>query len=143
MSEDFTEAARDLSQALRRMHKALVRTEIPAVREGTQSRPGAFAQMQRLMHDPALEWLKPVSSLIVELDHALSERDGVQEARGAEIRRRVESLFGPTAPSRQHGIQATVANRTSEIPEVAMALGDLRRALAALPATDPGEDPAA
>ena len=123
------------------MHKALVRTEMPAAREGTPSQPGAFAQMQRLMHDPALGWLKPVSSLIVELDHMLSEGSGLDEGQAAEIRRGVESLFGPTDPSRQHGIQAAVANRTSEHPEVAMALGDLRRALSALPASLVGGDP--
>jgi hypothetical protein len=141
MSGDFTEAARDLSQALQRMHKALVRTEMPAVRDGTQASPGAFAQMQRLMHDPALGWLKPVSSLIVELDQMLSEGETLDEAQAAEIRRGVESLFGPTDPSRQHGIQVAVANRTSEHPEVAMALGDLRRALGALPAALVGEEP--
>lgn len=138
MAENYAEAARELSRALRAMHKALIRTEMSSVRTGISPRPGAYAQMQRLLHDPSLEWLKPLSTLIVELDQVLSGAEGLPEARAVEFRGTVEDLFGPNEPERRHGIEHTVGTLTAEHPEVAMALGDLRRALAALPSrSDP------
>ena len=136
MAEHYTAPARELSRALRAMHKALVRTEISGVRAGKAPQPGAYAQMQRLLHDPSLEWLKPVSTLIVELDHLLSEVEELDAVHAAEVRGAVEDLFGPSDPDRRHGLEHTVGTLTSEHPEVAMALGDLRRALAALPERD-------
>ena len=112
MAGDFAVPARELSRALRAMHKALVRTEISGVRAGTSPRPGAYAQMQRLLHDPALEWLKPVSTLIVELDHLLSEVEELDAVRAGEVRGAVEDLFGPKeADAREISLEQLLRER--------------------------------
>jgi hypothetical protein len=133
MADHYTTEARDLSRALRAMHKALVGIEMSGSEADTSPRPGAYAQMQRLLHDPSLEWLKPLSTLIVELDHLLSELGDLDAVHAAEVRGTVEDLFGPSDPERRHGLEHAIGNLTAEHPEVAMALGDLRRALSALP----------
>ncbi len=128
MQQDYSEQVKGLSTALRGMHKALMDAEF-------SSSPAASPhdQMQRLLHDPALQWLKPVSDLMVQLDGLLATNEGVDGDTAFAIRRRTEALFGPYEGEKQHAVQAGMAKLTYEHPQVTMALGDLRRVLSGLP----------
>jgi hypothetical protein len=137
-TNDYSADVRALSLALRGMHLALVDAEL-----GDTVLERAFTgtpldRMQRLLHDPALAWLKPVSDLMVELDGMLQEATPVDETRAREARRRTEELFGPSRGEGQHAVQRTMANLTDAHPRVTMALGDVRRALGKLPRPDAG-----
>ena len=128
MEQDYSEQVRALSATLRTMHKALMDAEF-------SHSPAASPhdQMQRLLHDPALAWLKPISDLMVQLDGLLATRQGVDDDTAFAIRRRTEALFGPYQSEKKHAVQAGMARLTYEHPKVTMALGDLRRVLSALP----------
>lgn len=134
MKQDFSAEVRALSLALRSMHRALLDADLFDPESGRRSREAPYVQMQRLLHDPALAWLKPVSDLMVELDQTLSEAGTVDRQAARDARRRAEALFGPSDTQGQHAVQRTMANLTYEHPRVTMALGDLRRALEHLPA---------
>jgi len=132
---DYTDAVRAFSLSLRTMHRALVAAELsdPAVVAGTP-----FDQMQRLLHDPALAWLKPIFDLMVDLDGRLAMDTEIDTQEAQRVRRRAESLFGPSDPDRVHAVQRGMANLTHDHPPVTMALGDMRRALSKLPKPDGG-----
>lgn len=139
MAKDYTSEVRALSMALRSMHRALLDADIGEARHPESRRARATTavqRMQRLLHDPSLAWLKPVSDLMVELDQALSASDGIDRAQARDARRKAEALFGPYDSEGQHAVQRAMANLTYAHPKVTMALGDLRRALGRLPPSD-------
>jgi hypothetical protein len=115
------------------MHRALLDAEVSDSALASARRGTPLDEMQRLIHDPAMAWLKPITDLMVELDGMLAESPTVDEAHAREARRRTEELFGPSDPDQRHAIQQTMANLTYAHPRLTMALGDLRRALGQLP----------
>jgi hypothetical protein len=126
MTPDFRNEALQASEALKGLHRALIRAEIG---KGVQ----AFQQLHRLMHDPSLAWLRPLSQLLVDVDQLLSEVEELPEDAARSIRAKAEVLLGPASPDRRHGIQQGIANLLWDHPQLAMALGDVRRALKKLP----------
>src|SRR3954447_3305241 len=57
-----------LSAKLRQIYSLVLATE----REFDRS-PGGLALLDRLVNDPAWAWLRPLSSLNAEIDHALAQ----------------------------------------------------------------------
>ncbi len=133
--QDYSDHVRGLSLALRAMHRELLDAEVSDSALASTPQGSAFDRMQRLLHDPAMAWLKPISDLMVDLDGMVAESATVDEAEAREARRRAEELFGPSEPEQRHAIQQTIANLTYSHPKLTMALGDLRRALDQLPET--------
>lgn len=115
------------------MHRALLDAEVSDSALASAPRGTPLDQMHRLIHDPAMAWLKPITDLMVELDGMVAESPTVDERHAREARRRTEELFGPSEPDQRHAIQQTIANLTYAHPHLTMALGDLRRALGRLP----------
>ena len=64
--------------ALRDAHKQLARAEM--AEPDAESPANPFQQMQRLLHDPSLAWLRPLSDLLVEL-----EKRGVERRKAYDI----------------------------------------------------------
>ena len=133
MKQDYSEKMRALSKALGGMHRALMDAELSDTRISAAPGRNRYNEMQRLLHDPALAWLKPISDFMVELDHLLSKEPVIEESDAFAVRRKAEALFGPSGSAKQHAVQSGMANLTDEHPPVTMALGDLRRVLGTLP----------
>ncbi len=100
----------------------------------------AFARWQRLIHDPALAWLRAVSGLMADVDQIVHEAEGLDPDTAADIRSRVERVFGPTEDPEFQEIRDRIGSMTTGYPEVAMALGDLRRSLSVLPTAPDGRE---
>lgn len=124
---------RDLSRALRAWHKVLLER---AYQEEVSPDGGAspMERLQSAMSDPRLEWLRPLSDLILEIDESGAELDEAQttEERLAEVRSRVNALL--SGQEELEGFRERYAEYAGRIPEVALPLGDVRRALAAMEA---------
>ena len=94
---------REIRRGLFRLHKALIDSERALFERGSGPlAPGTF--LQHLIHDPFFAWLRPFSSLIVEMDEVLAERDQpVEEAQAlgflARVREMIETSPSHVAPS--------------------------------------------
>ena len=121
-----------LAEALRELHRELVviaRAEFEATRGAVPA--GLF--VQALVEDPSLQWLRPLSVLIVELE-TLSEQEeppSIDRADAERIAKEVEHHLTPSASS-----SSALARRyealLQESPEVVVEHGRVRSALAAL-----------
>lgn len=86
---------KEVRRGLLRLHKALIDSE-RAVWERQSGGPrsnGAF--LQALIQDPFFEWLRPFSSLIVEMDEALATGDPLSQAQARAYVERVRGLVRP------------------------------------------------
>jgi hypothetical protein len=94
---------RDVRRGLFRLHKTLIDAEraLFEQRSGPLA-PGSFLQL--LIHDEFFAWLRPFSSLIVEMDEVLAARDepiGQERARGylAQVRDLIATSASHETPS--------------------------------------------
>lgn len=94
---------REIRRGLFRLHKTLIDSERAVFERGSGPlAPGSFLQL--LIHDPFFAWLRPFSSLIVEMDEVLADRDQpIDDAssRGflARVRELIETSASHVAPS--------------------------------------------
>lgn len=122
-----------VSHTLRELHALLItRARAKYERErGPVGGPGAFLHL--LMNDAEFAWLRPMSSLIADVDHFTSKaRDELGADVPSSIRREVEALFSNVQTSGE-----------LQDANVAVAYAAVKRALEALPASaaaDPAED---
>ena len=89
-------ALRDILLAL---HKALLDSERTAYEpsHGPVASPGAFLQL--VINDPWFAWLRPVTSLIVQIDETLAAKRPPAAARDFE--RLIEDMRALLSPSRE------------------------------------------
>jgi hypothetical protein len=135
------ENLRHLSRALIPLHRAL----IAAARSdydfafGTALTPNELLRL--LPEDPFFAWLRPMTSLIVDIDEMV--RIDFDQSDVAQILSRTEQFFGAAADPAFAGQYVPILQRDTE---VAMAHAAVRRALAALredvPPDKPAENPA-
>jgi hypothetical protein len=116
-----------LSEALQELHRLLLEIARAEYDRGraAPTPPGRF--LQALVEDPALQWLRPMSRHIVELDmlaeddERLGELDATRLAADAEALFAVESELGRRYPA-----------LLQEHPDVIVAHGRVRAALTRL-----------
>ncbi|HET7306463.1 MAG TPA: hypothetical protein VFK24_01425 [Gammaproteobacteria bacterium] len=129
--EDYKSVLNDLSVVLRHLHKALLDKE--AENFGPVS--GPYQLLNLVANHEHFAWLRHLSELMVDIDERRDEEEPVDADRAAAFRLAIESLVGPhevSAPRFRE--RYTVLLQQS--PAAAMAHGDLRRVLDALPEPD-------
>jgi hypothetical protein len=116
----------DVRRGLLRLHKRLVDSERAVLerRTGPMSN-GQF--LQALIQDPALAWLRPHSTLIVEIDEALAAREGVAAADARAYIDRVGALVDPAEGSEEVALLTAAQQRD---PDVLLAHLELTRRVA-------------
>ena len=119
---------RELSRALRRVHKAVADIELQYV-TGPVS---ALEQLQILTNHPQLLWLQKLSALMAELDECMEEPDVAAADIAARFRTVIEQLVGPRAPSDEE-FRKRYTTLLHDGPDVAIAHGGLRAVLMRLP----------
>jgi phosphoenolpyruvate-protein kinase (PTS system EI component) len=120
---------RELSRALRRVHKAIADIELQYV-SGPVS---ALEQLQILTNHPQLLWLQKLSALMAELDECMEEPDMAAADIAARFRTVIEQLIGPRAAS-DEDFRQRYNTLLHDGPDVAIAHGGLRAVLMRLPA---------
>ncbi len=92
---DFNERERlvELAHALRALHKALIATAQATYEKqhGRVAGPGALLRL--LLDDPWFAWLRPMSTLIADLDERTDDEAPLEAAEFAERRAAVERLL--------------------------------------------------
>jgi hypothetical protein len=120
-------ALRETSRALLPLHRALIeaaRSDYSFAYEPVEQP----TQLLRLLHDhPFFEWLKPLTSLIVDIDE-ISRRDFESEEIAA-IAARLESMFGNGADQSFTSRYVPILQRETE---VAIAHAAVRKAASRL-----------
>jgi hypothetical protein len=120
-------ALRETSRALLPLHRALIeaaRSDYSFAYEPVEQP----TQLLRLLHDhPFFEWLKPLTSLIVDIDE-ISRRD-FESHEIATIAARVESMFGNEADQSFTSRYVPILQRETE---VAIAHAAVRKAASRL-----------
>lgn len=118
----------ELSNALRRLHKALLDAE--AAHFGPIG--GPLELLNLAVHHERFAWLRSLSELMVEIDETRGDGEAADKALPADLRASIEELIGPRAP-KEPRFRKRYADLLQQSPAVAMAHGDLRRALDKLP----------
>jgi hypothetical protein len=129
--DDLRKDVESLAVALLELHKELleiVRGEVE-LRRGSPIPAGLF--LQALLEDPSLQWLRPLSALIVELETLSEQKEPIDRADAIRIADEVELHVSPSEKS-----HSALAQRYEELlqrsPEVVVAHGRVRAALARL-----------
>jgi len=120
---------RAISTILRRLHKALVD------REMAQFGPAgsAFDQLQLLTRHPQFAWLQQIAEILVSIDERLDDKEqGVEAGTVQAYKRLIEQQLAPGADNTRDFHQKYLT-ALQDTPAVAMAHGELRHQLAALP----------
>jgi hypothetical protein len=89
----------DLRQTLLTLHKALLDSERTAyeIRHGAIASPAAFLQL--LINDPAFQWLRPITTLIVQIDETLAAKKPPASTRDFE--QLITDMRALLSPSRE------------------------------------------
>ena len=120
----MTPALRELSHALRALHKALLDAEL----DNFPMARGAGDRLKLVIDHPSFAWLHALSELIVEFDE-LAESDPAVIPATRQARDAVERLLGP-APASNAEFRSRYLEYLQRAPEVALATGAVRRLLA-------------
>lgn len=127
--QDFRPWMTDLSTALRQLHKALVDTE--AANFGPIN--GSFQLLNLVANHEHFAWLRLLSERMAAIDERRGSGEAVTAVEAADVRDKIEALIGGTGSAAQTSFGERHAVLLQQSPAVAMAHGDVRRALAALP----------
>jgi hypothetical protein len=127
-------ALEDVSRKLQQLYAAVLKAERRFAPSGA-----GLELLDRLMNDPAWAWLRPLSTLIAEVDHALAQDAELSEMEGAAAAAHIRGLvFG-------EGIQVDdrfLTHYRSLLqldPALASTHGELRALLKKLPEESPNE----
>lgn len=129
MQTDAVEAVKALRDSLIALHKDLIAVARARYERENGQVEGAVRLLQLLTDDPAFAWLRPLSSLIVDLDERLTDP---QPDLIDSTRQSVTALWMPTG-----SFWPTYAQVLQEDPAAAVTHGEVREALAALPSRGP------
>lgn len=128
MDENERKSGAELSDALKGLHRALIRAE--AGDDPNLQNP--YTLLFAVIGDPRFAWMSGLSQLIVQLDEALEDDEAASAATLAPYRAATEALLGE-----REGEQAEFRLRylmsLQKDADVALATGALRKVLAALP----------
>ena len=117
----------DLRQVLIRLHKALLDSERNLYEKvhGPIGSAGQFLQL--LIGDGWFAWLKPVTSLVAEIDETLTARERVRQDDFDRLFARAEKLFVP--PDNGNGFTEHYRAAIQRDPEVAFLHAEVARLL--------------
>ncbi len=123
--------ATEVSHALKELHRALIRSEIG----DDQALQNPYTMLFALIGDPRFAWMGPLSQLIARVDQQVADDELADEEALLGLHREISDL---TIQGQGKG-EDLAAFRMRHVmalqkePEVGMATGRLRRALAGLP----------
>ncbi len=117
------------------LHKALLDSERTSYElvHGPIASPGAFLQL--LINDPRFAWLRPVTTLIVQIDEALAAKNPPSTARDFE--QLIDDMRALLSPSREeNGFWKRYSGALQRDPGVSVLHAEMERRLAERDATD-------
>ena len=117
-------ALRETSKTLLPLHRALIDAAKTDYVAATMLQVTPTELLRLITDDPFFAWLKPVTSLIVDIDEMA--RKDFETADVAAIADRIEKLFGPTADAEFAAKYVPILQREVD---VAGAHGALRQAM--------------
>ena len=120
-----------LARALRDLHKHLIHVETQYF--GAVGSP--LEHLQLVTNHPHFAWLQKMSSLMASLDERLDEPEPLGAADAFAFRTSVEYLIGPGKNSDEQ-FRTKYNALLHDSPEIVMAHGSVRSALAAIAAPD-------
>lgn len=126
--ESLRGALRALVGSARKLHKAMLDVET----QYFGAVGGVLEHLQLVTNHPHFAWLLKLSGLMAELDERLDDIEPIDTDAAAQFRTAFEQLVGPRPPLDADFRKRYVA-LLHDAPEVAMAHGVLRQALAGLP----------
>jgi hypothetical protein len=95
--------------------------------------------LDRLMNDPAWAWLRPLSSLISEVDHALAQDEELSELEGAAAAAHIRGLIFGEGDQVDTEFLTHYRSLLQLDHALASTHGELRALLKTLPAESPNE----
>jgi hypothetical protein len=123
LPESGTHPARErlteLRQTLLTLHKALLDSERTSyeIAHGQIASPGAFLQL--VINDPWFAWLRPITTLIVQIDESLAAKNPPASER--ELAQLIEDMRALLSPSREvNGFWKRYAGALQRDPGVAV-----------------------
>ncbi|MBV8828610.1 MAG: hypothetical protein JO217_07780 [Acidobacteriaceae bacterium] len=125
---------KELRETLLSLHKALLDSERTSYElvHGTIASPGAFLQL--LINDNWFAWLRPVTTLLVEIDEALAAKNPPRTSRDfVQLREDTRALLSPSRDA--NGFWKRYQGTLNRDPGVAVLHEQMERQLAG----DPGE----
>ncbi len=134
---EFPEAATDparqrlseLRQSLLTLHKALLDSERTSYEIVHGPLPSAAAFLQLLINDNSFAWLKPVTSLLVQIDETLAAKKPPATSRDFE--RLIEDTRALLSPSREaNGFWKRYSGAVQRDPGVAVLHEQMEKQLA-------------
>jgi hypothetical protein len=95
--------------------------------------------LDRLMNDPAWAWLRPLSTLIAEVDHALAQDGELSELEGAAAAAHIRGLILGEGDLLDEGFLTHYRSLLQLDHALASTHGQLRQLMKALPEESPNE----
>ncbi|MEO3998466.1 hypothetical protein [Mesorhizobium sp. CAU 1732] len=135
MNETFIAPAKQLSVALQAFHRALIRAEIgddPALQN-------PYTQLFALIGDPRFAWMGAISQLIARIDHSVVEGEMDEPGVLAGFHRDAAALLGEGEGDIDSQFRLRHLIALQNEPEVGLATGKLRKALAVVGAAIEGD----
>ena len=126
--DDARQRLTELREKLLALHKALLDSERTSYEliHGPIPSPGAFLQL--LINDARFEWLRPITTLIVQIDESLAAKNPPAPAR--QFEQLIEDMRALLSPSREeNGFWKRYSNALQRDPGVAVLHEALERQL--------------
>lgn len=122
-----------LGEGLRRLHRVLVEASRRDFERKRHAIMSAGELLQLLTSDVHFAWLRELSELIVDLEVLLEVDPAPGDDDCAAVRAEVERLLLPPAEAGSEGFGARYWPWVHDDPQVAIAHGEVKQALLALP----------
>jgi hypothetical protein len=117
-----------VSRKLQQLYSLVLRTE-----RSVSPSPGGLALLDSLMKDPAWAWLRPLSALVAEIDHALAQSGEVAVHEQGAAAAHVRGLLFGDSDLRNEEFLKRYRPLLQLDPELASVHGELRQLLKAFP----------
>jgi hypothetical protein len=126
---DPTDLAAGLSTALKDLHRALMRAEL-----GDDARlANPYTMLFALIDDPNFAWMRMLSRLAARIDEWVADEEARKPGDLEAFRMETAALLGEGGGVVDAGFRLRHLEALRTHPDVGLATGRLRRALAALP----------
>ena len=128
--DDARQRLSDVRERLLTLHKALLDSERTSyeLSHGAIGSPGAFLQL--LINDPAFAWLRPITTLIVEIDETLAAKR--PPSTNQQFEQLIEDTRALLSPSREeNGFWKRYSGALQRDPAVAVLHEEMERQLVA------------
>jgi len=127
-------ALEEVSRKLQQLYSAVLAAERRFAPSGA-----GLALLDRLMNDPAWAWLRPLSSLIAEVDHALAQPAELSSMEGAAAAAHVRGLIFGEGDLVDEAFLTQYRSLLQLDHALASTHGELRKLMQSLPAESPNE----